>query len=326
MGHSPGVSLELSTDPEDDGRRLEVVLRRQVERATGLPLSKAEARRLLGEGRALLNGRVVRRASHRVEAGQTLSVDLRREALEARQEERRARVALGPEALLLERGALLAIDKPAGLPSHPTPDPARDSAVQAAGRLLAAAGEPPVPLWLCHRLDAATSGVLLLARDAETARAMGEAFAARRVEKRYDALVHVERAQPPDAWTVEGYLATRGGQSASVHSGGAPTRTDFLIRERLAAAAHVEARPHTGRTHQIRVHLAEGGTPILGDRRYGAGETDGAERLMLHARALRFEDPRSAEHIEVEASMPAEMQRCILTRRTRPPDPGPPRS
>lgn len=186
---------------------------------------------------------------------------------------------------------LLGFAKPADLPSDVTPDPRRDSARAAAFRWLRdddPAADPPI---LVHRLDAPTSGVLLLARDAAIAALAQAAFAARAVDKRY--LCRVSAPPPHEVWEVRDYLRIPrrvgpGDPVVSVRAGGQPAHTSFRALGADDAGHWVEARPHTGRTHQIRVHLAGCGLPLVGDPIYGGPP---ASRLALHAwrLALRVE-------------------------------------
>jgi 23S rRNA pseudouridine1911/1915/1917 synthase len=187
---------------------------------------------------------------------------------------------LATVGVIHEGGGLLAIDKPAGLPSHATPDPHRDHAEAAVRRL-----RPEGPLVLLHRLDADTSGVLLFATDPTVARETQRRFEAREVIKRYDALVE-GRLPESTRFERKSFLARDGRTMREVRSGGDAAHTDFELRARRARRALLEARPRTGRTHQIRAHLAALDIPIVGDRLYG-GTAD--ERLRLHARSLEMD-------------------------------------
>jgi 23S rRNA-/tRNA-specific pseudouridylate synthase len=180
---------------------------------------------------------------------------------------------------------LVVVDKPPGLPSDATPDPARDSARAAVFRLLRDASPTVRPPVLVHRLDAATSGLLLFARDADAAARAQRCFSERRVVKGYLALVEGAPAEP---WEVRDYLRVPkrvgpGHPVERVRAGGQPAHTHFAAVGGDAARSVVAARPITGRTHQIRVHLTASGYPIVGDALYDGPP---APRLWLHAHLL----------------------------------------
>jgi tRNA pseudouridine32 synthase/23S rRNA pseudouridine746 synthase len=193
---------------------------------------------------------------------------------------------------------LLAVDKPAGLLSQPGLGPEQDDAV--AGRLVARWG----PLHLVHRLDRDTSGLLLLARDAASHRALSLAFAERRVEKKYVADV---LGNPGTAGRIQRPLrrASRQPPRYRVDPAGRPGLTDWRRLEAHPGWSRLELRPLTGRSHQLRVHLAWLGHPLLGDPLYGNARSRGlASRLRLHAARLAFDHPVSGTRIELSSPAP----------------------
>jgi tRNA pseudouridine32 synthase / 23S rRNA pseudouridine746 synthase len=173
-------------------------------------------------------------------------------------------------------------------------------------------------LWVVHRLDRGTSGVLLFARNAAAHRTVNLAFDRQQVEKRYLAIV---RGWLPDQLRVELALApARRGRMRPARPGdsrGKAAVTAFRVLERLRrpeATALVEARPETGRTHQIRVHLASVAAPLCFDPDYGPDEPirDGAgvvllERTPLHAAGLTLAHPRGGARLALEAPLPADL-------------------
>ena len=188
--------------------------------------------------------------------------------------------------VLHERPSLVVVAKPPGLPTEPTRDPTRASVLS----WLRAALALPADAFLQapHRLDLDTSGVLLVARDRATAASLGEAFRVRAIEKTYLAVVH--GSPEPGAGTWSSFLApveqsARTTRWGSVRAGGKKAITDWRVLRRDGDRSLVECRPRTGRTHQLRVHLAEAGHPIVGDERYGAprGEHARVGRFLLHA-------------------------------------------
>ncbi len=220
--------------------------------------------------------------------------------------------------------ALLAVDKPAGRLVIPGRNPS--------------AGEPSLreelaslhgPLWVVHRLDRGTTGVLVFARSAGAHRTLCLAFEHRGVTKRYLALV---RGSPPDAARIDVPIApARRGRMRPAHLGdprGKSAVTAVRVLERFAprpplpALALVEALPETGRTHQLRVHLAHGGTPLAVDPDYGeAGPLlgrDGAvliARTPLHAVELRFAHPLTGKPLALAAPLPEDLARTLQAAR-----------
>jgi tRNA pseudouridine32 synthase/23S rRNA pseudouridine746 synthase len=217
-------------------------------------------------------------------------------------------------AILHEDRDVLAIDKPAGrivIPGRGAPElPLVEEARASHGAL-----------WVVHRLDRGTSGVLLLARTAAAHRTLNLAFDGRRVEKRYLALV---RGAPPDRQRVDAWIApARKGRMKAVPPGdarGKPCVTEVRVVERFPAAglALVECLPETGRTHQIRVHLVAAGTPLAFDPDYGddAPLVDGRGEVLLgrtplHAASLVLDHPATGAMLRVACALPDDLARAI---------------
>ena len=179
---------------------------------------------------------------------------------------------------------LVVFDKPGGVPVIPS----RQGGASIAGES---------GLLVCHRLDTETSGVLVLARSAAGHRLMNAAFAEGRVEKTYRAVVDRPIADAVDVNLAIGLW--RRGRVSVGH--GKPARTAFAVRWRDGGRIGVEARPFTGRTHQIRAHLASLDAPIAGDEDYGGTPAD---RLYLHAAAIVLPWPHAESRLRVEAPLP----------------------
>lgn len=206
--------------------------------------------------------------------------------------------------ILYRSAALVAVDKPSGLAVHR--GQSRDP-VHALELVRDAVGRYVYPV---HRLDRATSGVLVFALSEEAARELGAAFALGRVEKHYLALV---RGNPPDETLVDHPLSQDDGKPPQA------ARTHVFTRARYGRYALVEAWPKTGRTHQIRRHLKHLSCPIIGDVRYGKGEHNrffrtehGLHRLALHATSLTLTDPATHEPVTIHAPLPAELERTFM--------------
>jgi RluA family pseudouridine synthase len=219
-------------------------------------------------------------------------------------------VSFTPDRLLLDRHGLIAVDKPAWLPVQATRASRRLCLEAVLRRLL---GCPSIVA--IHRLDRQTSGVVLFARTPAVAGRLGRALSRRRIARRY--LAVTTPAPGADRFTVEGDLIRvpdparfRFGFSPTPCRGGRFSRTRFRCLARAPGRAWLEAEPRTGRTHQIRVHLAAAGAPIAGDALYGPpGRAPGAARLQLHAASLRFALEEHGEELEIEAPLPADFIR-----------------
>lgn len=222
---------------------------------------------------------------------------------------------------------LLVVDKPAGLPVHPTPRWQSGTVVQ---WLWAHIGDGEGRIQLAHRLDRETSGVLVATRDPDTNERVHRAFREQRVRKRYLALVEGE----PE-WEVRTVDAPIGPHPAStvrirmaVVPDGAPAQTRFEVLERLPGHALVCAQPTTGRTHQIRVHLAHVGHPVAGDKIYGPDERlfvrwvegeDGPDlwaalsmrRQALHAETLSLPHPWLRGEVELTVPLAADIRKRV---------------
>ena len=281
--------------PAADGAR-EFVFRGEAMRldqaiaASLSDVSRGQARRLIGAGSVFVEGRRCRIASRLVRGGERVRVG----------------AAEPPHVtslrILYEDEDVIAIDKPPGMPTAPTRQAAAGTAYEALRDELRRRGGA-TRLWVVHRLDAATSGVVAFARNAAAARALSRAFQDHLVDKRYVALVN--DAPSDDEGRIDAAIEVAGGR-ATVSEGGKPASTSWRVRARGEHDAVLELAPRTGRMHQLRVHLAALGHPIVGDRLYGGSA---APRLMLHAERLIFPHPRRGESIEVAAAPPAEI-RC----------------
>ena len=293
----------------DEGRAAQRVDNFLLRELKGVP--RSHVYRLLRGGEVRVNSRRVA-ATYRLQAGDRIRIPpVRTSAAPSR----RPPAPRDPGfPVVFEDDALLVIDKPAGVAVHGGSGVSFGVIEQ-----LRAARPDSRFLELVHRLDRETSGLLILAKKRSALVAMHAALREGRVVKRYLALVR-------GAWTratrsVELPLRKRvtpsGARHVSVGEGGQASRSEFRLVERCGEYSLVEATLATGRTHQIRVHLAHLGFPILGDDRYGDFELNkvlakrGLKRMFLQARALGFDHPLGAGRVELEAPLPDELDRFL---------------
>lgn len=246
------------------------------------------ARRAIADGAVFLNGRRCRLAGRMVRAGDTVKIRHGAPITEA-----------VPLTVLYEDTAVVAVDKPAGIPATPTRVAARGTAQDLLQQQLRQRDHRSIRLWAVHRLDAGTSGVFVFAKHRAAAAALSLAFQTQAVEKRYLALAAGIITEATGR--IDQPIRTDG-RRAVVAADGKPARTDWRVLRRSADTTLLELHPQTGRMHQIRIHLRAIGHPVVGDRSYG-GPT--SPRLMLHAMRLRFPHPDDGHSVEVQAAAPA---------------------
>ena len=208
---------------------------------------------------------------------------------------------------------LAVIDKPAGLIVHAAPGAPGPTLVDVLGDLLGG-GEDPERPGIVHRLDRDTSGLMVVARDAEAHRLLAEMIAAREVSRTYSALV--DGCPPSRTGRIDAPLGRDHRSPETVVVGGRkprPAVTNFEVVERLPREALLDVALETGRTHQIRAHMLAIGSPIVGDPRYGGGSAGryGLERQFLHSSRLSFEHPLGSERVDVHSDLPPDLASAL---------------
>lgn len=282
-----------------------------VKHLKGVP--KSHIYRILRSGEIRVN-------SKRVDSGYRLCVGDKLRIPPVRTAQRRDRDASGPVAPLLagrilyEDDCLLVVDKPAGMAVH-------GGSGVSLGLVEQLRLERPDAKFieLAHRLDRETSGVLLLAKKRSALTAVHRAMREGAVEKRYLALVKGGwRDKKRNArFPLHKYVTSGGERRVSVHEDGRPAHTVFFLRQSWPEFSLLEAELKTGRTHQIRVHLAHLGFPIAGDAKYGdfawnrALQKLGLKRMFLHARELILNHPSSGGRLVLEAPLPEDLHRFL---------------
>ena len=257
---------------------------------------------LLDDGAATVEGRRVKK-SHRLAVGQRVELTVPAAAVPT---EAIAAIEL---PILFEDDDLVVVNKPSGLAVHPAVTcPHVHVLARLAHRYTVEAPSPNTEAAVVHRLDRETSGALALARRREQVAFYAAQFERRTVRKRYVAVV---RGEPPERGEIVHALAVVDGEPVRVASDGKPSRTEFSVLERAAGHALVEIDLHTGRKHQIRVHFAAEGWPLVYDGIYGCKDRDAwpeDARVMLHAARLQLEH-RTEGPMTFEAPLPPDMQR-----------------
>ena len=301
------------TDPKshvvtapDDAPRLDVLV------AGELDVSRNQAATLIANGHVTVEGRH-EKASYKARAGETVTVKIPPAP---------DREVIGediPLSIVYEDDDVLVVDKPAGMVVHPAPGNWSGTLVNA----LKGRGGPLSTVndefreGIVHRLDKETSGLLLVARSDRAHRVLGAALQARQITRRYAALTWGHLTE--DRITVDKPIARdpRDRKRMAVVNTGRPARTDLTRLARFDSTDLLRADLHTGRTHQIRVHLASIGHPVVGDDTYGGG---GGRKLVglpprrhfLHAAWLVFRHPISGELVDLRSPLPAELHRAVV--------------
>ncbi len=288
-----------------DGERLDAALARMF------GLSRSRAAELIGDGLVLLDGRPAAKSA-RVLAGEPLQVTLP----PPRQADRQARPVEGL-AVLYEDDDIVVVDKPRGVVAHPTPGwtgPTVIDGLLAAGHTVATSGAAERQ-GIVHRLDANTTGVMVVAKSEPAYSALKHAFRERRVAKRYHALV--QGHPDPLRGTVDAPIGRHpsGDGRFAVVSDGRPSVTHYDTLEAFRAASLVSVDLETGRTHQIRVHMAAIRHPVAGDLTYGADPVLAARlgltRQWLHAVSLAFAHPADGRPVSFTSTYPADLAHAL---------------
>jgi 23S rRNA pseudouridine1911/1915/1917 synthase len=300
--------------PEAQGQRLDVMLAEQI---TGV--SRSQLARHISEGAVTVNGqRVV--PSRKVRAGEVVlwtppppaAVDLVAQDI--------------PLRILHEDRWLVVLDKPPGLVVHPAPGHEAGTLVNALlahCRDLRGIGGELRP-GIVHRLDKDTSGVMVVAKDDATMNALGAAFKVHAIKRIYQALVAGRPPHPSGRIdTLHGRDPRDRKKFSSKVRVGRRAVTDWRLAEELGPASMLEAELQTGRTHQVRIHFAALGCPILADATYGKTPREPALREIaqalgrqaLHARKLGFQHPGTGQWLELDSEPPADFQRALAALR-----------
>jgi 23S rRNA pseudouridine1911/1915/1917 synthase len=315
----PEAGGRVVVGPEGAGKRLDVALAAAI-----AGVSRSQIARHIAEGAVTVNGAVAAAPSQKLRAGDVVlfaPAPVRAVALEAEDI---------PLQVVHEDRWLIVIDKPAGLVVHPAPGHEAGTLVNALlahCRDLRGIGGELRP-GIVHRLDRGTSGLMVAAKDDATLAALGADFKVHRILRQYEALAL--GAPPRDSGRIETLHGRdphdRKKFSIKVRTG-RKAITAWRVLERLPGLTRFEAELQTGRTHQVRLHLASLGCPILGDTTYGRPPRDPELRALaqqlgrqaLHAKTLGFQHPATGQWLQWSSPLPLDMAQALDQARARPP-------
>ena len=267
-------------------------------------LSRTHAQKLIAEGFITVNGRPAK-PSLKLSVGDKIDISIPPESSGP----------LSPEDIPLkivyEDADLLVVDKPPGLAVHPAPGHPSHTLVNAVlGYLPSLADDDFVRPGIVHRLDKDTSGLIIVARNRPAHENLSDQFKARSVSKSY--IVLVKGRLSPESGVIEASIGrdSRNRQRMAVVAKGREARTEYRVLKYFKDYSLLEIRPRTGRTHQIRVHLAAIGFPVVGDSVYGV-VSPLLSRQFLHAGRLGFNLPSTGKPVEFTSPLPADLQKAL---------------
>jgi RluA family pseudouridine synthase len=309
-------SAKFTVGPTQHGQRLDAAAQ-----LADIGLSRRKAKAVIDLGGAYVNRKRVRRAAHVVKTGDRVEFQYLEQALKNQPTEA---MELEPSALISDQKDFVILNKPPGLPSQATRDQAVFHVIPLLEKLMAKLGRAKGRWILVHRLDKETSGLLIVAKSGKSATELTDLFRHKTVRKEYWALCY---GLP--TWrdiTLENHLSEidkNSGLVREVFSGGRLARTNFKVLANFPnqEMSLIACYPETGRSHQIRVHLASLRLPILGDKKYGDHPNQkkipeeilalASQHHFLHARKLEFSIGEHPEKVSFEAPLPPNIVRSL---------------
>jgi 23S rRNA pseudouridine1911/1915/1917 synthase len=297
--------MEVRVPAEAAGERLDTFLGARVG-------SRAQAQRLLEQGQVRVDGQLVPKR-HALAGGETIAVD---GPLDPVVREPAAPGEAAAYAVVYEDDDLLVVEKPPGVVVHPARGH-RQSTLSQALAARGAAGGDPGRAGIVHRLDKDTSGLLVVAKHAESHRRLKAALRAREITREY--LVLVDGRPPARTGTIDAPLGRDRRVRTRISTDSddpREARTHFALERALPTTTLLRARLDTGRTHQIRAHFEAIGHPVCGDPEYGRAGAFGLERQFLHAARLSFPHPFTGAPLDVESPLPDDLEAALRRAQT----------
>ncbi len=293
--------MEFEVPPEQDGLRLDEILAARVAQ-----VSRMRLRHWLDQGEVRVNGDP-QAAGWRARACDRVSLEL----------PDGTSTAMDPEpiplSIIYEDEHLIVIRKPAGMVVHPAGRHRSGTVVNALAHHfnVAGAADPPIRPGVVHRLDRATSGVMVFAKTQRALSLLTVQFQQKRVEKRYQAVVHGRMAEGAGEWSAPIGADPEATPKWGVRPEGREALSRYRVLERRGDYTLLELEPVTGRTNQLRLHAAYFGHPIVGDELFGRGPEPRVGRLCLHAARLAFRHPADGTLQCYESPLPGEIREFL---------------
>lgn len=296
--------IEIVITDQNSGKRLDAVLAAQTE-----GLSRSFLQKLFNDGKVHKNGKPCNKKDKGIEGDRILVEVPAPQMLQVEAENI-------PLEIVFEDDDVLVVDKPAGMVVHPAPGNYSGTLVNAlmyhcGGNLSSINGV--IRPGIVHRIDKDTSGLLMVAKNDNAHASLSQQLQEHSITRRYQAIVYNNIKE--DEGTVDAPIGRdpkNRMRNAVNHDHGKPAITHYKVIERFGRFTHIEARLETGRTHQIRVHMAYIKHPLLGDALYGPpSNKEGAHRQMLHAGVLGFRHPITREYMEFNSQLPDDFEKVL---------------
>ncbi len=305
-------SYTLKVPKTKHGATLLDFLSAELPSNVGITLSKSKVRMLIFAGAVYVNDKRVQKVAFTLDANSEVKAFIDLQRLQKDRSTQQKKLELSGQEIAYEDDDIIVVNKPSGIPTQATVDTSRDHLFAAVQRFLNEREGKEVYLGLHHRLDFDTSGLILFTKRKSANKWVSELFKDRKIQKTYHAISSIgtgtNKRSPKTRWEIKNHIARAKNKTGgrvihmeAVNSGGDLAHTTFMILKNVSDTQLIECQPHTGRTHQIRIHLQISGQPIVGDMLYGGRSAD---RILLHAKALSFIHGSTKRPLRIEADYP----------------------